>query len=104
GRSGKASRRRHGCGLQGKERNDSTEGIAVYICSVAKIDDIHTGDVLHDDHALDSVHLRPIVFPTPMFGMAVTPKARGDEQKISAQLTKLAEEDPTFKFHTDRQT
>jgi elongation factor G len=39
-----------------------------------------------------------------MYGLAITPKTRGDEQKISAQLTKLAEEDPTFKFHTDRQT
>src|SRR5256885_7401537 len=39
-----------------------------------------------------------------MFGLAITPKARGDEQKISTQLQKLAEEDPTFKWHTDRQT
>ena len=39
-----------------------------------------------------------------MYGLAVTPKARGDEQKISTLLTKLAEEDPTFKWHTDRQT
>jgi elongation factor G len=60
--------------------------------------------VLHDDHALDSVHLKPLVFPTPMFGLAITPKARGDEQKISGALAKLAEEDPTFKWTTDRQT
>ncbi len=38
-----------------------------------------------------------------MFGLAITPRARGDE-KISTQLAKLAEEDPTFKYHTDRQT
>jgi elongation factor G len=60
--------------------------------------------VLHDDHALDSVHLKPLIFPTPMYGLAITPKARGDEQKISVQLTKIAEEDATFKWHTDRQT
>src|SRR5581483_1815425 len=54
--------------------------------------------------ALDSVHLKPLTFPTPMFGLAVTPKARGDETKISTLLTKIAEEDPTFKWHTDRQT
>jgi len=60
--------------------------------------------VLHDDHALDSVHLRPLTFPTPMFGLAITPKARGDEQKLSVLLTKLAEEDSTFKWHNDRQT
>jgi elongation factor G len=39
-----------------------------------------------------------------MFGLAITPKARGDEQKISGALAKLAEEDPTFKWNTDRQT
>jgi elongation factor G len=39
-----------------------------------------------------------------MYGLAVTPKARGDEQKISGMLAKVAEEDPTFKWSTDRQT
>src|SRR4029434_3116770 len=45
-----------------------------------------------------------LAFPTPMYGLAVTPKARGDEQKISQQLSKLAEEDPTFQYYTARQT
>ena len=39
-----------------------------------------------------------------MFGLAITPKARGDEQKLSVMLTKFTEEDPTFKWHNDRQT
>jgi elongation factor G len=39
-----------------------------------------------------------------MYGLAITPKARGDETKMSVQLQKLAEEDPTFKWHTDKQT
>jgi elongation factor G len=90
--------------LQGKEHQETHEIIAGDIGAVAKIDEIHTNDVLHDDHALDSVHLRPLTFPMPMFGLAITPKARGDEQKLSILLTKLAEEDPTFKWQTDRQT
>jgi elongation factor G len=90
--------------LQGKEHREADTIIAGDIGAVAKIEEIHVGDVLHDDHSLDSVHLKPLVFPTPMFGMAVTPKARGDEQKISGALTKIAEEDPTFRWHTDRQT
>jgi elongation factor G len=90
--------------LQGKEHKEASEIIAGDIGAVAKIEDIHTNDVLHDDHALDSVHLKPLSFPTPMYGLAITPKARGDEQKISSLLTKIAEEDPTFKWHTDRQT
>jgi elongation factor G len=90
--------------LLGKDHKEATEIVAGDIGAVAKIDELHTNDVLHDDHALDSVHLRPLTFPTPMFGLAITPKARGDEQKLSVLLTKLAEEDPTFKWHTDRQT
>jgi elongation factor G len=90
--------------LQGKEHKEMNEIIAGDIGAVAKIEDIHVGDVLHDDHALDTVHLKRETLPTPMYGLAITPKARGDETKLSTQLTKLAEEDPTFKWHTDRQT
>jgi elongation factor G len=90
--------------LQGKEHREATEIIAGDIGAVAKIEEIHTNDVLHDDHALDSVHLRPLTFPTPMYGLAIIPKARGDEQKLSLQLARLAEEDQTFRWHTDRQT
>jgi elongation factor G len=90
--------------LQGKEHREVNEIIAGDIGAVAKIDEIHVNDVLHDDHSLDSVHLKPLTFPTPMYGLAVTPQARGDEQKISGALSKLQEEDPTFKWHQDRQT
>jgi elongation factor G len=90
--------------LQGKDHREADQVIAGDIGAVAKIEEIHTNDVLHDDHALDSVHLKALTFPTPMFGLAVTPKARGDETKISTLLSKIAEEDPTFKWHTDRQT
>jgi elongation factor G len=90
--------------LQGKDHREAQEIIAGDIGAVAKIEEIHTNDVLHDDHALDSVHLRPLTFPTPMFGLAITPKARGDETKLSVQLAKIAEEDPTFRWATDRQT
>jgi elongation factor G len=90
--------------LQGKEHKEVPEIIAGDIGAVAKIEEIHTNDVLHDDHALDSVHLRPLTFPTPMYGLAITPKTRGDEQKLSLLLSRIAEEDPTFRWMTDRQT
>jgi elongation factor G len=90
--------------LQGREHREVNEIIAGDIGAVAKIEEIHTNDVLHDDHALDSVHLRPLTFPTPMYGLAITPRARGDEQKLSLQLARIAEEDPTFRWMTDRQT
>jgi elongation factor G len=90
--------------LQGKDHHEVSEIVAGDIGAVAKLEELRAGDVLHDDHALDSVHLKPLTFPTPMFGLAIAPKNRGDEQKISTQLHKLAEEDPTFSWGTDRQT
>jgi elongation factor G len=90
--------------VQGKDHRETHQLIAGEIGAVAKIDAIHHGDVLHDDHNLDTVHLRPLVYPTPMYGLAVTPKARGDEAKMSTALGRLAEEDPTFKWATDTQT
>jgi elongation factor G len=104
GHNKKAVKLGHVFHLQGKDHVEADFIIAGDIGAVAKIDEIHTNDVLHEDHALDSVHLKSLAFPTPMYGLAVTPKARGDEQKISGMLAKVAEEDPTFKWSTDRQT
>ncbi|HLL87990.1 MAG TPA: elongation factor G, partial [Tepidisphaeraceae bacterium] len=104
GHSKKAVKLGHVFHLQGKEHREVNEIIAGDVGAVAKIEDIHANDVLHDDHALDSVHHRAIAYPTPMFGLAVTPKNRGDETKLSAALHKLVEEDPTFKWANDRQT
>src|SRR6185295_1384283 len=104
GHNKKAIKLGHVFHLQGKEHKEADQVIAGDIGAVAKIEDIHLNDVLHDDHSMDTVHLKSQPFPTPMYGLAVTPKARGDEQKISGFLSKLVEEDPTFKWHTDRQT
>jgi elongation factor G len=90
--------------LQGKTHNEVNEIIAGDIGAVAKIDDIHPNDILHDDHALDAVHHRHEKYPNPMYALAVTPKARGDEAKLATLLTKMADEDPTFTWHNDRQT
>jgi len=104
GHSKKSVKLGHVFNLQGKEHRESDGIIAGDIGAVAKIEDIHTNDILHDDHSLDSVHNKQAAYPTPMYGLAITPKARGDETKLSVQLSKLVEEDPTFKWHTDRQT
>jgi elongation factor G len=90
--------------LHGKEHSEAQQIVAGDIGAVGKLDELKVGDVLHDDHALDSVHLKPLPMPRPMFGLALIPKARGDETKISVQLAKIAEEDPTFSWHVDRQT
>ncbi len=64
------------------------------IVALTKMEDLHTNCTLGD------YTMTPIKFPTPMVGLAVTPKTRGDEAKLSGALHKLVEEDPTF--HTDR--
>ena len=71
------------------------------IGAVSKVDDIHFDAVLHDSHDEDHIHLAPLEFPTPMHRIAIEPKKRGDEQRISEALHKLLAEDPTFKVeHT----
>ncbi|MFQ5935096.1 MAG: elongation factor G [Acidiferrobacterales bacterium] len=82
--------------LQGKEHQESDAGIAGDICAVAKIEDIQVDSVLHESHDEDHYHLQPMELPAPMVGLAIEPTKRGDEQKISAALQKLAAEDPTF--------
>ena len=52
--------------------------------------------------SLGDVALPPIKFPTPMVGLAVTPKSRGDEGKLSGALHKIAEEDGTFQLRPRR--
>lgn len=83
--------------LHGKEYREIAAGIPGDICAVAKVDEIYCNAVLHDSHDEDHIHLRPIALPEPMFGLAVQAKARGDEQKISDTLQKLAAEDPSVK-------
>lgn len=101
-RTGKASRSTGLLQVQGKTTKPIPEAIAGDIIAVAKIDDLHLGDTV-GSHPGEPV-LPPPAFPTPMFGLAVEPKSRGDEQKISGSLQKIAEEDPTFKVTRDTQT
>ncbi|MBL9083909.1 MAG: elongation factor G [Planctomycetales bacterium] len=68
------------------------------IIAVAKTDELHTGTTLGD------LTMEPIHFPTPMVGLAVMPKSRNDETKLSGALHKLAEEEPTLRLERDPQT
>ena len=83
--------------LRGKEFVETDALVPGDIGAVAKVDEIHFDAVLHDSHDEDHIHLLPLEFPTPMHSLAVEPKRRGDEQRISDAFHKLAAEDPTFK-------
>ena len=82
--------------LKGKEHVEITQAIPGDIAAVAKIDDLHFDAVLHDSHDEDQIHLAPMAFPNPMFGLAVDAASKGQEQKLAIALHKLAEEDPAF--------
>ncbi len=88
--------------LQGKDQNDIERGIPGDICAVARVDEIFFDAVLHDSHDEDHHHLRTMECPVPLFGLAVRPAKRGDEQKLSDALHKLQAEDPCF--HVEHNT
>ena len=89
---------------QGKERAPVTKVVAGDMAAIAKVDEVHLGDVLHDDHALDHVHHKALPYPTPLHGLAVVPKTHGDEDKIAEVLARIREEDPTFEAHFEIET
>jgi elongation factor G len=64
--------------------------------------DIKTGDTLCDEK--HPIILESMVFPEPVIGLAIEPKTQADTDKLGMALNKLAEEDPTFRVHTDEDT
>jgi len=88
--------------VQGAKSTAITDAVAGDIVAVSKLEDLHIGDTVGSSATIPL--LPDPAFPTPLFGLAVQPKARGDEQKISGSLGKIANEDPTFKITRDNQT
>ncbi len=84
--------------LRGKEHMEIDEAIPGDIAAVAKVDEIHFDAILHDSHDEDHIHLKPLDFPQPMFGLAIEPLHKGQEQKLATALHKLHEEDPCFRI------
>jgi len=80
--------------LQGKSHNEQKEGIPGDICAVAKVTDIELNCMLHNFHEEDDVCLQPVQLPTPLVGLAIATKKRGEEQKLAEALEKICEEDP----------
>lgn len=88
--------------MRGKKQIPTDKLIAGDIGGVAKLSNTNTNDTLCDQS--NAVVLDKIIFPEPAISMAVEPKAKGDEEKISSGLHKLQDEDPTFKLTTNAET
>jgi len=88
--------------LQGKEHESADEFGEGDLGAVAKLKDAMTGDLLLD--ADQQVELPSLDFPEPVMSFAITPKAKGDEEKVATSLRRLSEEDPTLQLRRDPQT
>jgi elongation factor G len=88
--------------LNGKD-NEQVDSLCVGdLGAVAKLKDVVTGDVLVDHEV--PVEPPHIDFPEPVMSFAITPKAKGDEEKMAQGLRRLSEEDPTLNLRRDPQT
>lgn len=87
------------------QANEQTDVDAVYsgdIAAIVGLRNVTTGDTLTCDD--NDYTLEPPTFPEPVISMAVEPKTKGDQEKMSNALGRLSEEDPTFRVKTDEET
>ncbi|WP_407352372.1 elongation factor G [Luteimonas sp. R10] len=90
--------------LMGKDHVEIDRAVPGDIAAVAKVDELHFDAVLHGSHDEDHIHLAPLQFPRPMFGLAIEAASKGHEQKLANALHKLAEEDPCFQVEHEEET
>jgi elongation factor G len=88
--------------MHANEREEVSEVFAGDIAAAVGIKQVITGDTLAAPDA--PIHLENIVFPEPVIKVAVEPKTKIDQEKMSIALGRLAEEDPTFQVRTNEET
>ncbi|MDU6099115.1 elongation factor G [Peptoniphilus harei] len=88
--------------MHANKREEIEEIHAGEIAAAVGLKDTGTGDTLCDEK--DHVILENMEFPDPVISVAIEPKTKASQDKMALALAKLAEEDPTFKTHTDEET
>ena len=88
--------------IQGSERKDVDSVYSGDIAALVGLRNITTGDTLCNEDF--DIALEPPTFPEPVISMAIEPKTKADQDKMSQGLQRLAEEDPTFKCFTNEET
>ncbi len=100
--SGKKERISRLLRMHANHREEISEVKAGDIAAAVGLRYTRTGDTLCDEH--DPIVLEKISFPEPVIQIAIEPKTKADQDKLSDSLTKLADEDPTFKIKVDEET
>ncbi|WP_434510613.1 elongation factor G [Desulfitobacterium sp. AusDCA] len=88
--------------MHANHREEIQEVYSGDIAAAVGLKDTTTGDTLCDEK--NSIILESMVFPDPVISVAIEPKTKADQEKMGGALARLAEEDPTFKMHTDTET
>ena len=88
--------------MHSNKENPVDEATAGHIYAFIGLKDVTTGDTLCD--IAHPVVLESMTFPEPVIDVAIEPKTKGDQEKLSIAIQKLAEEDPTFRVRTDQET
>jgi len=98
----KSFRPGHPLKMQGADTTEIDEGAAGDIVTLAKVEELRVGDLVHDGSLSGKIQMPAL--PRPMFSLALEPASRGDEGKISGAIEKLCDEDLCFKVDRDTQT
>ncbi len=85
--------------MHANKREDINEILAGDICAAVGLKNVSTGDTICDEK--HPIALENITFAVPVISVAVEPKTKADQEKMGMALSRLAQEDPTFKVHTD---
>ncbi len=88
--------------MHANSREDLTEAFAGEIIGAVGLSETTTGNTLCDENK--PVILESITFPEPVISIAIEPRTKSDQEKMGMALSKLSEEDPTFKVKSDRET
>src|ERR1041385_8112365 len=88
--------------MHANKREEIKEVWAGDIAAAVGLKNVSTGDTICDEN--NAVILEAMNFPEPVIAVAIEPKTKVDQEKMGLALSKLMQEDPTFKVHTDKET
>jgi elongation factor G len=88
--------------MHANQREEIKEVFAGDIAAAVGLKDVTTGDTMCDPQK--SVILERMIFPEPVISQAVEPKTKADQEKMGVALNRLAQEDPSFRVHTDEES